>query len=125
MSTLILCGMTEAESEEFLEAERALLEELTSQKDPNKFRTHTVHRRELPDPAEAEQVRSLSLELLGTLGLEAGDVQTEYLTKNGFTFLAIRTSEEKTSEAAPAPGPVEKRRRLNPRLAWLIPVFGV
>ncbi len=125
MSTLILCGMTEAESEEFLEAERALLEELTSKKDPNEFHTHTVHRRELPDPAEAEQVRSLSLELLGTLGLEAGDVQTEFLTKNGFTFLAVRAGGEKPVEAAPAPGPVEKRRRPTSRLVWQIPVFGV
>lgn len=125
MSTLILCGLTEGESREFLDAERVLLEELTSQKDPGELRVHTAHRRELPDPAEAEQVRSLSLELLGTLGLEAGDVQTEYLTKNGFTFLAIRTSEEKTPEAAAPPSPVEKRRRPTSRLAWQIPVFGV
>ena len=124
MATLILCGLTEQENQEFLEAERSLLDETIAQKGLSADRVHTLRLKELPDPSDDEKVRGLSRELLDAFGLGTQEFRTEFLTQNGFAFLAIHVAEEKAIEPAAAVSPAPaKPKRTALRLLWQIPAI--
>lgn len=101
MSTLILCGLTEEETESFLKAERTLLTKMSKNKGWGpEHRTHTLRLKEFPDPEDGEKIRSLSLEMLSAFGLQTQEFETEFLTQNKFTFLAIYSPADESIEAA-------------------------
>src|SRR3989304_8867721 len=127
MSTLILCGLAEEETQDFLNAERRLLDEFISQKEVGAdTRAHTRRLRELPDPSETEKTRNLSRELQMAFGLGAQEFQSEFLTKNGFRFLAIYGSEAilAETEVLVSPRTVQPKKPV-PRILWQIPAIAV
>lgn len=127
MSTLILCGLTEEETQDFLNAERALLDEFISQKELGAdTRAHTLRLRELPDPSETEKTRNLSRELQMAFGLGAQEFQSEFLIKNGFRFLAIYGGEAilAETEVLVSPRTVQPKKPV-PRILWQIPAIAV
>jgi tetratricopeptide (TPR) repeat protein len=99
MTTLILCGMTDNVSRDFLDAERVILEDTIVKMNWKAEHIHTLRLKELPFPAEKEKINNLCRELLTTFGLETLEFQTEFLMQGESVFLAIYTTADKPTTA--------------------------